>query len=179
MTEITAQLSTPLADRARLVEGLRRINAVRHGAGSDHRESVDRLVREFGLGSAGWASRLVVYGSLAPGKSNHHQMAGMHGSWSRVTVRGRLLAAGWGTALGYPGFIWDEVGGESIEALLFTSPDLPDHWDRLDHFEGQDYRRILVPALLAGELVPANIYEIKPPAPGLESWGAEGNVGGR
>ncbi|HEY7404332.1 MAG TPA: gamma-glutamylcyclotransferase family protein [Candidatus Angelobacter sp.] len=88
--------------------------------------------------------RLAVYGSLAPGKKNHHQMAGMEGTWRKALLRGTLHNAGWGAAQGFLGFIWD--GSESaIDAMVFSSNDLPQHWQRLDEFEGAEYRRILVP----------------------------------
>ena len=44
---------------------------------------------------------------------------------------------------------------------LFTSPDLPARWQRLDRFEGDGYRRILVPVEHEGVVIAvANIYEL-------------------
>jgi hypothetical protein len=40
--------------------------------------------------------RLTTYGSLAPGRPNHHQLDGLEGRWSRGHVRGTLVDAGWG-----------------------------------------------------------------------------------
>ena len=40
--------------------------------------------------------RLAVYGTLAPGEPNHHQMDGMTGEWIPGVVRGRLFMVGWG-----------------------------------------------------------------------------------
>ena len=88
--------------------------------------------------------RLAVYGSLAPGKKNHHMMAGMEGTWRKATLRGTLHNAGWGAGQGFPGFAWDGTD-TPIAAQVFTSRDLPDHWQRLDDFEGPEYRRTLVP----------------------------------
>ncbi|WP_394762535.1 gamma-glutamylcyclotransferase family protein, partial [Phenylobacterium sp.] len=68
--------------------------------------------------------RLVVYGSLAPGKSNHHQMDGMTGTWTPGTVRGHFRDIGWGTDQGFPGLTPDPAGPE-VAVQLFTSPDLP------------------------------------------------------
>ena len=85
--------------------------------------------------------RLATYGTLAPGRSNHHELAGLSGRWLRGGVRGRLYAQGWGAALGYPGLVLDPEGPE-VEVQLFESADLPAHWPRLDDFEGAGYRRV-------------------------------------
>ncbi|MFA1671553.1 gamma-glutamylcyclotransferase [Rhizobium mongolense] len=84
--------------------------------------------------------RLATYGSLAPGRVNHDQLAGLEGTWRKGTVRGTLVESGWGAALGFPGLLLDE-GGAAVDVLLFESLDLPDHWERLDAFEGAGYRR--------------------------------------
>jgi gamma-glutamylcyclotransferase (GGCT)/AIG2-like uncharacterized protein YtfP len=84
--------------------------------------------------------RLATYGTLAPGRVNHHQLASLSGSWTTGTIRGRLIETGWGAALGYSALVLDE-GGEAVEVHLFTSADLPAHWERLDAFEGAEYRR--------------------------------------
>lgn len=84
--------------------------------------------------------RLATYGTLAPGRVNHHQLADLAGSWTTGTIRGRLVETGWGAALGYPALVLDGAG-EAIEVHLFSSADLPAHWDRLDAFEGAEYRR--------------------------------------
>lgn len=104
--------------------------------------------------------RLAVYGTLAPGRSNHDQVADLHGRWvSGWTVRGELLPLGWGRTLGYPGLRWAPEG-PPVAVELFVSDDLPAHWARLDAFEGPEYRRILVP-VFDGEVVVevANLYE--------------------
>ena len=94
-------------------------------------------------GSEGSAdTRLATYGTLAPGRANHHQLETLKGQWRQGTVRGRLLEAGWGAALGYPGLILDSVGSD-VDVYLFESEDLPDHWPRLDEFEGDGYRRVI------------------------------------
>jgi len=104
--------------------------------------------------------RLAVYGSLAPGRSNHGQLAGFRGVWrSGLTVRGELLELGWGTGLGYPGLRW-APDGPPVAVELFVSDDLPARWPRLDAFEGPSYRRILVPVYDGDEVVEvANLYE--------------------
>ena len=87
--------------------------------------------------------RLATYGTLAPGRVNHHQLADLKGTWRPGTVRGRLVEIGWGAELGYPGLILDPAGPE-VEVHVFESPDLPEHWPRLDAFEGDGYRRVAV-----------------------------------
>ncbi len=87
-------------------------------------------------------TRLAPYGSLSPGRVNHHQLAMLRGHWRQGTVRGRLVAAGWRASLGHPGLVLDPRG-PLVEVSLFESPDLPGHWSRLDAFEGTGYRRVL------------------------------------
>ena len=87
--------------------------------------------------------RLATYGSLGPGQPNHHVLASIEGRWMRGRVRGRLVDAGWGSALGYPGLILDG-SDEEVEAWVLESTDLSSHWSRLDRFEGPGYRRTTV-----------------------------------
>ena len=75
--------------------------------------------------------RLAVYGTLGPGQPNHHVLSSIEGRWMRGRVRGRLLDAGWGAALGYPGLILDE-SGNVIEVWFLESTALMSHWPRLD-----------------------------------------------
>ena len=106
-------------------------------------------------------TRLAVYGTLAPGRANHHQLAGLEGQWRRGTVRGRLVDEGWGAALGYPGLILDP-SGPAVEVDLFESADLPEHWPRLDAFEGAGYRRVVTQVHTADGARDACIYVIAP-----------------
>jgi gamma-glutamylcyclotransferase (GGCT)/AIG2-like uncharacterized protein YtfP len=85
--------------------------------------------------------RLATYGSLAPGRPNHHHLDGLDGRWFQGHVRGSLIDAGWGSALGYPALILDPAGS-SVEVYIFESIDLPAHWSRLDAFEGPGYQRV-------------------------------------
>ncbi|MFK7945864.1 MAG: molybdenum cofactor guanylyltransferase MobA [Paracoccaceae bacterium] len=110
---------------------------------------------------AGAATRLATYGTLAPGEANHHHMSGMTGEWSTGSVRGKLLADGWGATHGCPGIVLDAEGAE-VPVQIFTSPMLPDHWDRLDAFEGAEYRRVTATANTADGDVPVSIYELAP-----------------
>lgn len=104
------------------------------------------------------SQRLFVYGSLAPGESNYHELAGLEGSWYEGWVRGESRATGWGSELGFPALRWDPEGTR-ISGKLFVSRDLPAQRARLDEFEGAEYGRILVPVHDAsGLLGVANVY---------------------
>lgn len=101
--------------------------------------------------------RLATYGTLAPGRPNHYQLAGLRGRWLKGIVRGRLVAEGWGAALGYPALVLDPAG-DPVEVHLFESPDLPLHWARLDAFEGDGYRRAAVGVETPEGILEAWIY---------------------
>ena len=104
-------------------------------------------------------TRLAVYGTLAPGRVNHHQLSGLTGCWRQGTVRGWLRNAGWGAPLGYLGLVLDSAG-PLFDVYLFESSDLPDHWSRLDEFEGPEYRRVVAQVRTTDGDVPAWIYVI-------------------
>jgi gamma-glutamylcyclotransferase (GGCT)/AIG2-like uncharacterized protein YtfP len=105
--------------------------------------------------------RLAVYGSLAPGRSNHGRLAGLAGEWQPGVVRGHLVESGWGAAQGYPGLNPDPFGPE-VPVQLFTSDDLPSHWPRLDAFEGEEYVRVVVEVDLGTRSVAAWLYALRP-----------------
>jgi gamma-glutamylcyclotransferase (GGCT)/AIG2-like uncharacterized protein YtfP len=87
-------------------------------------------------------TRLAIYGTLAPGRANHHQISALKGTWQRGTVRGKLIPSGRGATLGFPALILDPLG-PVVHVDLFESADLPQHWDRLDEFEGSGYQRVI------------------------------------
>ena len=103
--------------------------------------------------------RLATYGTLAPGRVNHDRLADLEGVWRQGTVRGRLVEAGWGAKLGFPGLILDP-SGQDLEVQVFESADLPDHWPRLDAFEGEGYRRVVAQVRTADGELAASIYVI-------------------
>jgi gamma-glutamylcyclotransferase (GGCT)/AIG2-like uncharacterized protein YtfP len=72
-------------------------------------------------------------------------------------VHGSLVEAGWGASLGYPGLVLDPHEA-AVEVQVFESPALPDHWDRLDAFEGAGYRRVAVDVSTDEGVLPASIY---------------------
>ena len=114
-----------------------------------------------GAAGDGPRHRLAVYGSLAPGEANAGQLEALEGAWIEGgVVRGRLHPSGWGAAHGFPGLEWDPRG-EPVTVRVFVSPELPAHWEHLDAFEGEDYRRIVVPVEdLPGGPLRCNIYVI-------------------
>jgi len=109
-------------------------------------------------------TRLASYGSLAPGQANHHQLAGMAGHWRQGTVRGWLGGAGWAARVGYPGLVLDPEG-PLVHVQVFESPELPQHWTRLDDFEGSDYRRVVTQVSTPDGEVDAWIYVLAERSP--------------
>lgn len=104
--------------------------------------------------------RLFVYGTLAPGRPNAHILADIPGTWQPATVRGTLHAEGWGAAAGYPALVPDE-SGDIVQGLVFASPALPAHWQRLDAFEGDGYARVVIAATLEdGTRLDAFVYAL-------------------
>jgi gamma-glutamylcyclotransferase (GGCT)/AIG2-like uncharacterized protein YtfP len=108
------------------------------------------------------SERLAVYGSLAPGKENHHRIEHLVGRWSKARVHGDLLDRGWGANLGFPAMRW-RAEGEPIEVDVLESPQLPEAWSEIDRFEGSGYVRILVPFYNRSDFIGVtNIYELAP-----------------
>jgi gamma-glutamylcyclotransferase (GGCT)/AIG2-like uncharacterized protein YtfP len=108
------------------------------------------------------SQRLAVYGTLAPGEINHRELASLRGAWVEGTVRGHLRTIGWGAAHGFPGLTLDPLANR-VRVQVFCSPDLPEHWARLDAFEGPEYVRLLVAVEAAGGgLLVSNLYALRP-----------------
>jgi gamma-glutamylcyclotransferase (GGCT)/AIG2-like uncharacterized protein YtfP len=105
---------------------------------------------------------LVVYGTLAPGLSNHNQIEHIAGTWrDNVYVEGEFVNQGWALEFGYPVIRW-KPGGLRVASYLLTSEMLPSYWTDLDHFEGPEYCRILVPVFdQQGFITVGNIYAEK------------------
>lgn len=106
--------------------------------------------------------RLATYGTLSPGRVNHGQLEALKGKWRKGTVTGTLQDAGWGATLGYPGLQLDPRGSV-VQVYLFESAELPDHWARLDEFEGAGYRRVATEVQTDDGAVEAWIYVIASP----------------
>jgi len=96
--------------------------------------------------------RLIVYGSLGPGGMNYYLLADLPGTWEPCVIRGRL-----GEYWGFKALQYDEAGPEH-PARLFTSPALAAKFPELDDFEGEAYRRLVIPARVGIRWVWAQIY---------------------
>ena len=104
---------------------------------------------------------LFVYGSLQPGGCNASVLVALTGVWQPAVVKGVLVDAGWGAALGYPGLRLTDDGNK-ISGMVFMSSDLPRFWQELDAFEGEQYTRVLAPATLqTGEVVQVCVYALR------------------
>jgi gamma-glutamylcyclotransferase (GGCT)/AIG2-like uncharacterized protein YtfP len=62
-----------------------------------------------------------------------------------------------GEALGFPALTLDP-SGPLVNVNVFESPELPEHWARLDEFEGSGYKRVVVEVQTPEGTVPAFIY---------------------
>ncbi len=105
--------------------------------------------------------RLFTYGSLQPGGPNEHELGSIEGEWEPAVLRGRLVDAGWGANLGYPGLVIDDDGVD-IHGYVFSSSHLQSEWTRLDELEGADYERTIASVALAnGKTVRAHVYVLR------------------
>ena len=101
--------------------------------------------------------RLATYGTLGPGKPNHHHLSMIDGNWSTGSVRGFLHDAGWGADLGFPAIVLDPIGPE-VSVDVLESERLSEHLSRLDDFEGPAYARVLTEVTTSAGKVEAYIY---------------------
>jgi hypothetical protein len=97
-------------------------------------------------------TRLVVYGSLAPGGLYHFLLADLPGTWEQCVIRGRMGQYG-----GFKAFHYDTAGPEH-PAWLFASAELPRVISELDDFEGEAYERVVIPVRVSGRWVMAQVY---------------------
>jgi gamma-glutamylcyclotransferase (GGCT)/AIG2-like uncharacterized protein YtfP len=104
------------------------------------------------------SQRLAVYGTLAPGEPNASVLEDIQGEWRDGLVRGELAEN-----MGLRYFRWREPRQE-IAVKMLMSKDLPNHLPKIDKFEGNAYKRLLVPVMCGSELYVANIYEGSPTA---------------
>ncbi len=102
---------------------------------------------------------LAVYGTLAPGRPNHHVVAPLGGEWTDGLIEGDLLQVGWGATLGYPAFR-PRLGGTPVAVQVLTTPTLATAWPTLDDFEGPEYRRILVAVFRPGPAEEQRLYTV-------------------
>jgi len=110
-------------------------------------------------------TRLAVYGTLAPGRENHHQLSGLSGRWRAGTLRGRLVPVHLGEHVGLVGLVLDP-DGRLVPAQVFSSTDLPAHWARLDAFEGAAFARVVTEVGTDAGTVAASVYVLRDPSQG-------------
>lgn len=103
--------------------------------------------------------RLASYGTLAPGKINHHQLDGLKGHWISGSIKGRLVKVNAGVHTGLIGLEIDPQE-DLVEVQIFESPDLVNHWERLDAFETEQFRRVVATIKTESGELEASIYEI-------------------
>lgn len=96
-----------------------------------------------------------------PNCPNGHILENIVGKFIPATVKGKLIDAGWSASMGYPG-IRLEAGNDTIHGFLFYSDNLINHWDFLDEFEGEEFKRVEVTALRYDEIeVETFIYSLR------------------
>ncbi len=98
-------------------------------------------------------TKLIVYGSLVPGEANHFLLAGLTGQWHKCHIRGHM-----GQYRGFKSFRYDPKGPQH-RAWLLESFELSRFITDLDDFEGEGYKRIIIPAQVDGRWVMAQVYE--------------------
>jgi gamma-glutamylcyclotransferase (GGCT)/AIG2-like uncharacterized protein YtfP len=105
--------------------------------------------------------KLFVYGTLAPGRPNEHILKELKGSWEEGIVKGKLMAKGWGSNMGYPG-ISLHTQEEEVKGFIFSSEQLFSKWKELDAFEGKEYERTCIEVQLNNQKTThAYIYALK------------------
>ena len=101
---------------------------------------------------------IFVYGTLRQGFPNEHILTKIGGNFEDALIKGSYVNTGWGVELGCLALQLDEEG-EWINGQIFTSENLENHWDFLDEFEGEEYRRVKADVkLLSGQTKTAYVY---------------------
>lgn len=107
------------------------------------------------------SEKLAVYGTLAPGKVNHHQIADLGGDWRDAALRGELGQVPEGVHQGLPGLRLDPAGSV-MPVRLLVSAKLPSAWSRLDAFEDAEMQRLLVLLEQQGKATDVvNVYALR------------------
>ena len=102
-------------------------------------------------------------------------VASIRGTWLAGTIRGTLGRHPSGQYEGYPAFRREPSSGD-VDVDVLISGELPDHWERLDRFEGPGYRRVVVEVSLAGQPAAGRPATVPLRAYVYESW-PEGEAG--
>lgn len=105
---------------------------------------------------------LFVYGTLAPGQTNHHLLQPLRGIWQRGWIQGTLYPEGIGQIRGYP-VVDLEQPAKRIDGHVLLSEDLPGCWAQLDAYEGPGYQRVRTRVHLDDETsIEAWVYALDP-----------------
>ncbi len=100
------------------------------------------------------SEKLSVYGTLAADGANSHLLDNMNGEWINGRVKGEITFKN-----NLPYFKWDVVNQKQVDVKVFKSKSLPQKLHELDNFEGETYKRILVPIKVGNDIEITNIYE--------------------
>ena len=84
---------------------------------------------------------LFIYGTLMPNAPHEQILENIYGKFIRASVKGFLKDQGWSASMGYPGITIDSKG-DTIHGYIFYSNNLINHWEKLDEFEGKEFKRI-------------------------------------
>lgn len=98
--------------------------------------------------------KFFIYGTLAANKPNHMILSDLEGSWERCTTTGEVAEVD-----NLPALRWDPSDSNIVDGWLFASPDLGQHWERLDRFEGESYERRLILVKSEAGISVANAYQ--------------------
>jgi gamma-glutamylcyclotransferase (GGCT)/AIG2-like uncharacterized protein YtfP len=142
---------------ADLIVAVNQARGFDNNSGAIHTDSADaeqRLEAMFGI-----SRTLAVYGTLVPGRSNHHIVEPLGGEWTEGFVEGDLAPTGWGATVGFPAFR-PRTNGPLVGVHILTSRLLSTDWPRLDEFEGPDYHRILVPVFRVDAANTRQLYKV-------------------
>ena len=102
---------------------------------------------------------LFVYGTLRAGECNAGQLDRIPGGSRRPgRVRGIVVILGQGGPYTYPGLTLTSAG-PVVPGEVFETPELDAHWERLDAFEGGEYRRVRTRVETDAGPVEAWVYE--------------------
>ena len=103
---------------------------------------------------------IFVYGTLQPGKQNGKILKKIKGTWKKGFVFGKLINISKGINYGYP-VIEIKKKGDKIFGMVFLSKNLKKIINKLDVFEGKDYKRIITNVNLTnGTKIKSYIYII-------------------
>lgn len=103
------------------------------------------------------SKKLISYGTLAPGQPSHSVISDLKGSWTKCCIRGTMDQKD-----GLSRFSWDPAGSKHSADFL-SSDDLPGNWCLIDRFEGAEYQRQLISAVMLPRIpIIANAYISQP-----------------